>query len=72
MWLIDGKQVVHDGKDVYIDESDKTILLNLSRPKYAERHTFVQCCLEQSSKRVCGERYLIEPLGKLHSYIVKS
>lgn len=59
VWLLDGTQVERD-------ENDNTILLKLSRLRFALKKAFIQCCVKVRNKQICGEPFPIEPLGKVH------
>ena len=68
MWLMDGKQVEHDGSQFDISDIDGSLtLLDVSQIGSNLIKSVFQCCVELTSgPQVCGERYMLESLGKMH------
>ena len=58
----------HDGQEFDISDTDRSLtLLDVSQSRYAENESAFHCCVELTGgPRVCGERYLIDALGKTH------
>ena len=59
-----------DGQEFAINDADRTFtILNISRSRYASRRIPFQCCVELETRRlqVCGESYIVDPLGKMHA-----
>lgn len=68
MWLMDGKQVEHNGSQFDINDTDSTLTLqDISQSRYADKETLFQCCVKLISRtQVCGEHYIFDPLGEIH------